>query len=178
MSKKAATRKLQEIDIVVETPRGQRNKFKFEPKSGRFQLGKVLPAGLSFPYDFGFVPETKAEDGDPLDVLLLMDEPAFPGCIVEARVVGVIEAEQEEDGETIRNDRLIAVATDARDYADIRTASDINHNLLHELAQFFISYNQTQGRIFRLLGTKGPRQARKIIKAAYRPRRKRKRQPN
>src|SRR5436190_4303514 len=130
MSKKAATRKLQEIDIVVETPRGQRNKFKFEPKSGRFQLGKVLPAGLSFPYDFGFVPETKAEDGDPLDVLLLMDEPAFPGCIVTARLIGVLEAEQTEDGETIRNDRLIAVAEPAHDYGDLRTLRDVNANLL------------------------------------------------
>jgi inorganic pyrophosphatase len=174
MAKKAAKHeKSDALNVIVETPRGSRNKFKFEPKSGKFRLGKVLPAGLSYPYDFGFVPDTKAADGDPLDVLLLMDEPAFPGCIVEARVVGVIEAEQEEDGETIRNDRLIAVATVAFDYADIRTASDINPNLLHELEQFFLSLNRTQGKAFRVLGTKGPVQASKVIKAAARPRRKR-----
>jgi inorganic pyrophosphatase len=156
------------LDIIVETPRGHRNKFKFEQKSGAFRLGSVLPAGLSFPYDFGFVPETKAEDGDPLDVLLLMDEPAFPGCVVTARLVGVIEAEQNENGETIRNDRIIAVATDAHDYADIKSMGDINKNLLKELEHFFISYNETRGKSFRLLGTKGPNRARKLVAAAKR----------
>jgi inorganic pyrophosphatase len=172
MVQKAVTQRPPELDVIVETPRGSRNKFKFEPKSGKFRLGKVLPAGMVYPYDFGFVPDTKAEDGDPLDVLLLMDEPAFPGCIVEARVVGVIEAEQEENDETVRNDRLIAVATAAFDYAHIRTADDIHHNLLHELEQFFLSVNRTRGKIFRVLGTKGPVQASKVIKAAARARRR------
>jgi inorganic pyrophosphatase len=163
------------LDIIVETPRGHRNKFKFDEKRGDFRLGSVLPAGLSFPYDFGFVPDTKADDGDPLDVLLLMDEPAFPGCIVAARLVGVIEAEQREDGEMIRNDRIIAVAMDAHDYADIKSMDDINKNLLKELEHFFISYNETRGKTFRLLGTKGPNRARKLVEAAYRKRKKRRR---
>lgn len=155
-----------ELDVIIETPRGRRNKFKFDENTGRFRLWKVLPAGSSFPYDFGFVPDTRAEDGDPLDVLLLMDESAFPGCVVQARIIGVIQAEQEEDGQSVRNDRVIAVAKDAHDYAHVRHIKDINPNLLRELEQFFISYNQVRGRHFRVLGSKGPRIARKLVEAA------------
>src|SRR4051794_11635650 len=80
-------------NIVIETPKGSHNKYKYEPKLGAMVLSTVLPEGMAFPYDFGFLPDTKGEDGDPLDVLLLMDEPAFPGCIVQARFIGVIEAQ-------------------------------------------------------------------------------------
>ncbi|HTU26956.1 MAG TPA: inorganic diphosphatase [Pirellulales bacterium] len=156
------------IEVVVETPRGHRNKFKFDPKTKTFLLGSVLPAGLSFPYDFGFVPKTKAADGDPLDVLLLMDEPAFPGCRVQARMIGVLEAEQTENGKTLRNDRIIAVAENAHDYADIQTLKDINDHLLQELERFFISYNETRGKQFRLLAARGPKRACKLLVAASR----------
>src|ERR1700722_6267161 len=76
------------LRVVIETPKGSRNKFKYDDKLGTYALSTVLGEGMVFPYDFGFVPQTQAEDGDPLDVLLLMDEPAFPGCVVEARIVG------------------------------------------------------------------------------------------
>jgi len=81
----------QMLRVVVETPKGSRNKFAFDPDQHLFQLKKVLPTGMAFPYDFGFVPSTKAEDGDPIDVLVLMDEPAFPGCVLNCRPIGVIE---------------------------------------------------------------------------------------
>ena len=98
-------------NVVVETPKGCRNKFKFDEAAGLFRLGGVLPAGAVFPFDFGYLPATQGDDGDPLDVLILMDEPAFPGCVVAARLVGVIEAEQtEKGGRPERNDRLIAVS--------------------------------------------------------------------
>src|ERR1700730_1275382 len=86
------------VRVIVETPKGSRNKYAFSEDRRIFELSKVLPTGMDFPYDFGFVPSTRAEDGDPIDVLLLMDESAYPGCLVEARLVGVIEAEQDEDG--------------------------------------------------------------------------------
>ena len=94
--------------VVIETPKGSPNKLTFEPRYGTFVLKGVLPAGAVFPFDFGFVPSTRADDGDPLDVLVLMDAPVYPGCIVPARLIGVIEAEQTEAGETERNDRLLA----------------------------------------------------------------------
>lgn len=87
------------LRVVIETPRGSRNKFAFDPDLERFELKGVLPEGSSFPYDFGFVPSTLGEDGDPLDVLVLMDAPAFPGCLVEARLLGALEAEQTDAGQ-------------------------------------------------------------------------------
>ncbi len=101
-----------DLRIVIETPRGSRNKYSYDPDCDCMQLSTVLPEGLVFPYDFGFVPSTLGQDGDPLDILILMDEPVVPGCVVRARLIGAIQAEQKEKGEGwIRNDRLIAVAT-------------------------------------------------------------------
>jgi inorganic pyrophosphatase len=98
------------LNVIIETPKGCRNKYAFDIDLQSYRLMGVLPAGAVFPFDFGSIPGTIGEDGDPLDVLLLMDEPVFTGCLVEARVLGVIEAEQTEKGKTERNDRLIAVA--------------------------------------------------------------------
>lgn len=98
------------VQVIIETPARSGNEFAYDPDQGIFALKKVLPAGMVFPYDFGFLPQTIAPDGDPIDVLLLMDEPAFPGCSVEARLIGVIEGEQLDGKERIRNDRLVAVA--------------------------------------------------------------------
>src|SRR5438105_6732779 len=102
------------VHVIIDTPKGSRNKFKYDEELGLFKLSGVLPAGAVFPFDFGFVPATVGGDGDALDVLVLMDEPAFVGCLVEARLVGVIEAEQAEDGNTMRNDRFIALAIKLR----------------------------------------------------------------
>ena len=84
----------EEIQVVIETPKGSRNKYSFDPDQRVFALKKVLPAGMTFPYDFGFIPSTQAEDGDPSDVLVLMDEPAFPGCLLRCRLIGIIEGQQ------------------------------------------------------------------------------------
>src|SRR5919199_1807176 len=104
----------EELNVIIETPKGSRNKFDYDEELGLFKLGGVLPAGASFPFDFGFLPATRGGDGDPLDVLVLMDEPAFAGCLVTVRLLGVIEAEQTEGDATTRNDRLIAVAATSR----------------------------------------------------------------
>ena len=115
--------------VVIETPKGSHNKYKFDPDLGVFMLNGVLPEGMSFPYDFGFLPATVGEDGDPLDVLLLMDEPAFCGCLVPSRLIGVIEAEQTEtDGKTERNDRLVAVPVKCRVYSDCKSLKDLNEH--------------------------------------------------
>src|ERR1700704_2993480 len=81
------------INAIIDTPKGSRNKFKFDEKIGMFKLGGALPVGAVFPFDFGYIPSTRGGDGDPLDILILMDEPAFVGCLVPARLIGVIEAE-------------------------------------------------------------------------------------
>jgi inorganic pyrophosphatase len=152
------------LHVVIETPKGSRNKFKYDPDLGSYALSTVLAEGMVFPYDFGFVPQTKAEDGDPLDVLLLMDEPAFTGCVVETRIVGVIEAEQTEDGKTTRNDRVLAVATHSHVHADIKEPKDLNSNMIKELEDFFVAYNKARGKKFKLLGCKDTNTAMKLIK--------------
>src|SRR5436190_2069564 len=117
-----------ELTVVIETPKGSRNKYAFDPERDVFELKKVLPAGMSFPYDFGFVPSTIAGDGDPIDLLVLMDEPAFPGCVLTCRLIGVIEGETIEDGEVQRNDRLIAVETHSHSFEAIKTVKDMGEH--------------------------------------------------
>jgi inorganic pyrophosphatase len=157
------------LNIVIETPKGHRNKFKFDLERGLFLLGGVLPAGAVFPFDFGFIPATKGGDGDPLDVLVLMDEPAFVGCLVPARLIGVIEAEQTEKGKTERNDRLIAVAADSRDMRDITDLGQLNDHLLTEIEHFFVSYNAVKGKEFKPHGRFGPDHAARVVDAAATP---------
>jgi inorganic pyrophosphatase len=152
-----------ELIVIIETPKGSRNKFNYDEDLGLFKLGGVLPAGASFPFDFGFVPSTLGGDGDPLDVLLLMDEPAFVGCLVEARLIGVIEAEQTEDGETMRNDRLIAVASVSRAHKKVRSLASLNEVVVDEIEHFFISYNEIKQKTFKPLGRFGPQRALKLV---------------
>jgi inorganic pyrophosphatase len=160
------------VNVVIETPKGSRNKFRFDESCGVFSLSSVLPAGSVFPYDFGYVPGTRGDDGDPIDVLLLMDVPAFPGCRVQSPLIGVIEAEQTEDGRTERNDRLVAVAVEAHDYHDLKSLKDMNSNLLAELEHFFESYNELRGKKFKLKGHRGPGRAEKLLRAGIRKARK------
>lgn len=156
------------LNAVIETPSGSRNKFKFDEKLGFFALSGVLPEGMVFPHAFGFVPSTEADDGDPEDILVIMDEPTFTGCIVRTRLLGVIEAEQTEDGKTERNDRLVAVAAHSRDYSEIQNLRDLNQNMLKEIEQFFVNYNKERGKKFRVLGTRGPKQALKLLEKSLR----------
>ena len=152
------------LRVVIETPKGSRNKFAFDSQQHIFELKKVLPAGMTFPYDFGFVPSTLAEDGDPVDVLVLMDEPAFPGCVLSCRPVGVIEGEQKDKKGKERNDRIIAVEKDAHSFADVKTIDDMGNKFEKELEEFFVNYHKLTGKEYRVLAMKGPDQARKLVK--------------
>ncbi len=156
------------LQVIIETPKGSRNKFAFDPDQRVFALSKVLPAGMSFPYDFGFLPRTLAQDGDPIDVLLLMDEPAFPGVVVRSRLIGVIEGEQLDGKNKIRNDRLLAVAEANHQYANIRTFKDLPSLFLQEIEEFFVNYHRHEGKQYKLLGCKGSGEAMRLIKKARR----------
>jgi inorganic pyrophosphatase len=156
------------LHVIIETPKNSRNKYSFDVDQHIFALKKVLPAGMAFPYDFGFLPHTKASDGDPIDVLVLMDEPAFPGCLLRARLIGVIEGEQQEDGKFIRNDRLVAVAEANHTYTNIKQLKDLPGQFVKELQAFFVNYNKLDGKTYKLLGCKGPSAARTLIEQARR----------
>ena len=156
-----------DLNVIIETPKGSRNKYSWDEKLGLFKLKGVLTEGHSFPYDFGFIPNTKGGDGDPLDVLVLMDESAFAGCYLTARLIGVIEAEQTEtDGKTERNDRLIAVASVSKTHSDIRSINDLNEKLVDQIEHFFVSYNQAKGKQFNPLGRFAARKAREVVEQA------------
>jgi inorganic pyrophosphatase len=156
------------LQVVVETPKDSRNKYAYDHERGVMVLKKTLPAGMLFPYDFGFVPSTLAEDGDPIDVLLLMDAPAFPGCVVEARVIGVMEGEDElEGGKTRRNDRLLAVALASHSFENMRTLADVPKSMLDHMQEFFVAYPRLlSGKTYKVVGVKGPIVGRRLIEEA------------
>lgn len=152
------------VQVIVETPAGSRNKFAFDAEQAIFTLKAVLPAGMTFPYDFGFLPQTIGGDGDPLDVLLLMDQPAYPGIAVRARLIGVIEGEQIEGKKKTRNDRLLAVAAATHQYAKVRKLTDLPRTWIRELEDFFVNYHKLEGKEYRLLGCKGADAAFRLIR--------------
>src|SRR3954452_25487412 len=139
------------VHVIIETPKGSRNKLDYDEAYGLFRLGGVLPAGTVFPYDFGMVPGTVGGDGDPLDVLVLLDEPVPPGCLVLSRLIGVIEAEQTEGGVTRRNDRLIAVAVKSPGHEALRRLQDLPKLVIDEIEHFFASYNHFKDKRFQVL---------------------------
>lgn len=157
-----------DLCVIIEVPKGSRNKFQYDEKRGVYRLGGVLAAGAVFPFDFGFVPSTLGGDGDPLDVLMLMDEPAFVGCLVMARLLGVIEAEQTEEGNTVRNDRLIAVAVESRNHREVQSLEELSDNLVSEIEHFFVSKNEIRGKVFKVLGRFGPDRAARVIEEGMR----------
>ena len=98
------------VRVVIDTPAGSRNKYKYDTGLGAFCISRRLPAGLCFPHDFGFIPQTCAEDGDALDVVVLDLELTFPGCVVTVRPIRILKAQQTECGRSLRNDRLMGPA--------------------------------------------------------------------
>jgi len=151
------------VRVVVDTPKGSRNKYKYDEHLRMYRLSKVLPLGTAFPYDFGFIPSTRADDGDPLDVLLVGEEALFPGCLVTVRLVGVIQAEQTEHGTTFRNDRLLGAIETPVNQPAIQTLDDLRPDRLDEIEHFFMTYNHLEGRHFTPLGRHGPARAEQLL---------------
>ncbi len=156
------------LQVVIETPKNSRNKYAFDHDRHVLVLKKVLPAGMVFPYDVGFIPSTLTDDGDPIDVLLLMDDPAFPGCVIDARIIGVIEGEDVlEDGKTQRNDRVLAVASVSHQFENVQTVDHLPQPMVRHMEEFFTTYPRLlSGKTFNVLGSKGPREAKELIEQA------------
>jgi inorganic pyrophosphatase len=169
-SKRNESAESMQLQIIIETPKGSRNKYKYDSASQMYKLSKVMPEGMVFPYDFGYVPSTKADDGDPLDVLLLTDEPLFPGCLVDCRLIGAIEAEQEQEGKKNRNDRLVAAATQSLLYSNIEELDELNPIVLKQIKDFFVNYQRVRDVKVTILGHRGSERARKILQEASRQR--------
>lgn len=155
---------------IIETPKGSLSKYTYDPAIGAFELTGLLPTGMSFPLDFGFIPSTLAQDGDPLDVLVIGEEPSAVGCLMKIGLLGVIEAEQRErDGTILRNDRLIARIAQSISYGHTSHIDDLGDLFIEHLGQFFINYNRLKGKGFKVTATAGPERAVALIQASSLP---------
>jgi inorganic pyrophosphatase len=152
------------LNSIIETPKGSRNKFKYNPEQRLFFLNRVLPRGIVYPFSFGFIPSTLGEDGDPLDVLVLLDDPVPAGCKVRVRLIGVIDVEQTEKSEKFRNDRLIAIAQESEENRNIGELKDLSPRLLDEIEHFFISSTELAGKQVKPRARRGPRHAEALVK--------------
>lgn len=157
----------QSANVIVETARGSGFKLKYDEQTGLFVLHRVLAAGLVFPFDFGFIPSTRGEDGDPIDALLAVNLSVPVGTMVKCRLVGVIEASQrEQDGRTVRNDRLLAIPADIPIYEGIGDLGDLDSMLLDQVEAFFVAYNSQLGKAFQPLGRGDAAAARRKLESA------------
>lgn len=150
------------VHVVIETPKCSRIKYSYDSKIGLMRLSKALPEGMMFPFNFGFVPNTLGDDGDPLDILILNQEALISGCFFVARLLGVIEAKQTEDEKMERNDRLIGVALPKEtpsEFEDIEFTTKMEHEIEH----FFVAYNQLAGKKFKVLRRRGVKAALQMV---------------
>lgn len=153
---------------IVECPQGGAVKYNYDPQAQAFAIKRLLPDGLCFPLDFGFIPSTLGEDGDPLDILVINDHPAVVGALVTVRLIGVIEGEQSEDGQTFRNDRLLGVATVSRRFAGIAAPADLGEAFLRNLTQFWVNYSALRGAAFKVLAVRDRAAAIALVRGATR----------
>jgi inorganic pyrophosphatase len=155
-----------ECQAIIETPKGRRNKFKYEAESGLFSLSNLLPQGFSFPFDFGFIPSTASEDGDPLDLIVLMDEAAHVGCLLNVRLIGVIKVVQTEKGKQTPNDRVLAVAVRSVEYKEVKDIPDLPKSLVDQISEFLGLYNKNSGKHDEVKGVEGPEHAIELLEKA------------
>ncbi len=154
---------MQQVPVIIETPKGSSHKYDFDKDHQCFKLNKIMPSGMVFPYDFGFIPGTKGEDGDPLDVIVISEFKTFPGCLMDCRIIGAILAKQTSKKGNGRNDRYLAVPSLSSIFADVQTVEDLPGKKLDELQQFFINYNQLAGKKFKPIKIIKPKEAFKLI---------------
>jgi inorganic pyrophosphatase len=152
------------IYSVVETPRGSHCKLEFDPKLRVFTLAKPLLAGLTYPYDWGFIPSTKAEDGDPLDVLVIHEAATFPGLVLRCQPLGVLEVLQTSKGKKERNDRIFAVPERSPFEGDLQDVRRLPARAIKELEKFFEATDALEDKKLEFLGWHGPARAIKTIK--------------
>jgi inorganic pyrophosphatase len=155
------------IDAIVESPKGNTQKFNYNFKKQRFELSKMLPAGMCFPYDFGFIPRTRGEDGDPLDIIIISESASFTGCAIKCRVIGCINGRQiEQDKTEEKNDRYLAVPDVSAFFEKVKSYKDLDPKIIEQLQFFFVHYNELAGKHFELLGLKNAKEAYKAIKSS------------
>ncbi len=155
------------VRVVIETPMGSRNKYDYEPTLDAFELVDVLPRGSEFPFDFGFFPSTLAADGDPVDALVLSDRGLEAGIALRARLIGVIEFEDTKNGDTIRNDRLVAVPSCSVVYDKVKQLADLPPSLVEQIESFFELDAFFKGKKRKFVGRGGAAKAAKVLEDGH-----------
>ncbi len=148
------------VNVIVEIPRGSRNKYEYDPALDAIALDRTLYSAVHFPTDYGFVPGTKASDGDPIDALVMVEEPTFPGCLVRVRLIGLLTI---EDGEGTEEPKLLVAPTNEPRFAEYHDIQDVPDYLLREIENFFDIYKQLEGKSVNTRGWQGKKQAEKML---------------
>jgi len=136
------------INVLIEIPAGSKNKYEFDKDMAAFALDRVLYSSVQYPYDYGFVPNTLADDGDPLDGMVLMDQPTFPGCVITARPIGMLEMIDGGD----RDEKILCVPDKDPRYANVTSLKDVAKHRLDEIAEFFRTYKNLEKKVTEILG--------------------------
>jgi len=136
------------VNVLIEIPAGSKNKYEFDKDLNAFILDRVLFASVQYPFDYGFIPNTLADDGDPLDGMVIMDQPTFPGCVIAARPIGMLEMIDGGD----RDEKLLCVPSEDPRYAEVKTLADVAPHRLDEVAEFFRTYKNLEKKVTEILG--------------------------
>ncbi|WP_457619761.1 inorganic diphosphatase [Methanopyrus sp.] len=147
------------VYAVIEIPRGSRNKYEYDEERGFFKLDRVLYSPFHYPLDYGFIPRTLYDDGDPLDILVIMQDPTFPGCVIEARPIGLMKMLDDDD----QDDKVLAVPTEDPRFKDVKDLDDVPKHLLDEIAHMFSEYKRLEGKETEVLGWEGADAAKEAI---------------
>jgi inorganic pyrophosphatase len=154
------------VDVIIETPKGSAQKYDYVPNTPFFKMKKILPSGMVFPYDFGFIPKTRGKDGDPLDVIVISEFQSFPGVIIKCRIIGGIKAEQSKEKNSdklMRNDRFLAIPKCSNIFQNVEKMEDLPGQITDQIEEFFVGYNKLEGKKFKALDKMGPREAQRLI---------------
>ena len=151
------------IRVVVESPRGSRVKIGYDPELAVFAVDRELVLGLAYPYDWGFVPSTLAEDGDPLDAMVLGDSHTYPGVVLAGRAIGVARVTEPRGKRRISNDRVLFAPADEERYAELDDVRNLSKRGRQELERFFLSATLFDKRDVRVEGWDGPKAALKLV---------------
>ncbi|MEO1339702.1 MAG: inorganic diphosphatase [Cyanobacteria bacterium J06631_6] len=138
------------INVLIEIPGGSKNKYEFDKDLNAFALDRVLFASVKYPYDYGFVPNTLADDGDPLDGMVMMDEPTFPGCVIAARPIGMLLMIDGGD----RDEKILCVPAEDPRYNEVKSLKDVSPHRLEEIAEFFRTYKNLEKKVTEIQGWK------------------------
>lgn len=151
------------VNAVVEIPKGSRNKYEYNMQLGVFQLDRVLYSSMHYPAAYGFVPSTLYEDGDPTDVLIVIDQPLSTGVMLKVKPIGILKMRDEKG----TDDKIISVAYDDPTYSSIKEVKQLPKHLLIEIEHFFMSYKELEGKHVQSFGWYGATEARRAIKRSH-----------